>query len=279
MVGRSFLPGFDDLVVPAYFDTGDAAALEQWKREHPDWFVAGEWTPDRRAVSDGGMIGNRFGDTVVPSGRGPGEGRQVWDHDQTAALDPESLSLADFRAVAAAARQGASQAVAVAAAPPPAQEPEHNRVWWWLHDLGVAQTRHEKAEALRRSMGSASGTVFLRDDQPIDVDSMSDDEILALDKEFRGVNPTPPPAGVVAPTMTSWGWKNGPPYKDAIKEIGKPGTHETINGRVPTEEEAKRMIEESKGVIDRIEDGHPPGFNSPHSKCPSKIILSSGSRL
>lgn len=37
--------GHDTLVIPAFFVTGDdMAELERWKREHPDWFVAGTWT-------------------------------------------------------------------------------------------------------------------------------------------------------------------------------------------------------------------------------------------
>lgn len=36
-----FLPlGFDELAVPAFFDTGDSAALERWK-QHREWMVAG----------------------------------------------------------------------------------------------------------------------------------------------------------------------------------------------------------------------------------------------
>ena len=45
MIGRFSLAGSDRLEVPAFFDTGDAAALARWKREHPDWFEAGRWTP------------------------------------------------------------------------------------------------------------------------------------------------------------------------------------------------------------------------------------------
>ena len=256
MIERLVLPSHDEIEVPAFLDTGDAAALERWKQAHPDWFVAGHWTPPRRPASEG---------------RGPGERAQVqpvWDGGQAGALDPAGLSLADFQAVRAAAMQASAAGPAAAPAPDAAgaAEPQHNRAWWWLHDHGLAQTLHEKADGLRRSMGSAGGSVFMRDGQRVEIDAMSDDEVIALDKEFRGVGATPWPAGVVAPTMTSWGWKDQAPYKKAVEELKKAGTHETVNGRVPTEDEAVRMIQESGGVVDRIEDGHPLGFNSPHSE-------------
>lgn len=104
MAGPAFLPGFDDLVIPAFLDNGDEAALAQWKREHPDWFVAGTWTPPRRASSRVSALDERDRTATFLPGRGPGEGNRNWGLDQLAALDPATLSLADFKAVAAAAR-------------------------------------------------------------------------------------------------------------------------------------------------------------------------------
>ena len=77
-------------------------------------------------------------------------------------------------------------------APPAATEPAHGRIWWWLHALGLTETRHEQATALRRVMGSQGGLVYTRDRAPQDVDQMSDDEVLALDRETRGQVHTPP---------------------------------------------------------------------------------------
>jgi len=42
------------------------------------------------------------------------------------------------------------------------------------------------------------------------------------------------------------------------------GTHETLNGKVPTKAEAIEMIKESGGTIDRIEEAHGPDSVSTH---------------
>ncbi len=144
-----------------------------------------------------------------------------------------------------------------------AAEPEHGKVWWWLHGLGLAKTRHEQAIDLRRAMGSQGGLVYLRDGAKLDVDAMSDDEVLALDKETRGQRHTPLLGGAVAPFMTPWGYNNTKAYRQAMEEIMRPGTHTTLNGRVPTRE-AERMIKEGGGFFDRAEPGHPPGGRSTH---------------
>ncbi len=153
------------------------------------------------------------------------------------------------------------------ATPAVAAEPEHGMIWRWLHGLGLVETRHEQAVGLRRVMGSQSGLTYQRDGVPLDVDRMSDDDVLALDKETRGQSPVPVIAGAVAPVYTQWGWTNSPPYKIARDQLTEAGTHETVNGRVPTREEAVRLIKESGGRIERIEKGHRPGrstHNKPH---------------
>lgn len=66
--------------------------------------------------------------------------------------------------------------------PAAAAEPEHGRIWQWLHGLGLAKTRHEQATDLRRVMGSAGGLVYMREGVPLNVDQMSDDEVLALNR-------------------------------------------------------------------------------------------------
>ena len=38
--------GPDTLAIPAYFSAGpDDPGLAAFKRDHPDWFTAGTWTP------------------------------------------------------------------------------------------------------------------------------------------------------------------------------------------------------------------------------------------
>ncbi len=95
---------------------------------------------------------------------------------------------------------------------------------------------------------------------------MSDDDVLALDKETRGQSIVPMIAGAVAPVMTQWGWSNSKPYNKAKEQLTQEGTHKTVNGRVPTREEAVRLIKESGGKIDRIEEGHHPDGDSTHTE-------------
>ncbi len=157
------------------------------------------------------------------------------------------------------ARPAAGTAAMPTASPAAATEPERGPIWQWLHGLGLAKTRHEQATELRRVMGSQGGLVYMRDGAPLNVDQMSDDEVLALDKETRGQPHGPPLIGAAAPVMTPWGWDNTPPYQKALNELKRAGTHETLNGRVPTLDEAIRMIEDSGGKFLRKESPHRPG--------------------
>ena len=94
----------------------------------------------------------------------------------------------------------------VAVPPATAAEPAHGKIWQWLHGLGLTETRHEQAAELRRVMSAQGGLVYTRDGVPLNVEQMSDDEVLALDKETRGQPHAPPLIGAAAPIMTPWGW-------------------------------------------------------------------------
>ena len=65
---------------------------------------------------------------------------------------------------------------------------------------------------------------------------------------------------------TTWGWSDSPPYIKARNQLNTPGTHETLNGKVPTRSEANRMIEEAGGTVVRNDPGHPPGGVSGHEQ-------------
>jgi RHS repeat-associated protein len=70
---------------------------------------------------------------------------------------------------------------------------------------------------------------------------------------------------IPCPVKTPWGWSGGKPWKDAAKALGSPGTHEAVNGTVPTVDEARALLEEL-GVNPedmRIEGGHAPP--NPHT--------------
>lgn len=64
--------------------------------------------------------------------------------------------------------------------------------------------------------------------------------------------------------LTRWGWKGAGKWRAALKILTKPGTHELLEGILPTVEEATEMITETGGTIDRIEE-HAPGDVSPHT--------------
>ena len=103
MVTRFSLLGIDEITVPAFVDTGDPAALQRWKAEHPDWFVAGYATPDPQPRTTSAVEQR---DAFPHTGRLPGEAHHGPDRAATRPLDPAGLSLADFHQVAQAARQG-----------------------------------------------------------------------------------------------------------------------------------------------------------------------------
>lgn len=81
----------------------------------------------------------------------------------------------------------APPAVAQAGTPPqpsPAAE-EHSRLWWWLHDHGLAHTKHEKADLLRKALGPGSGWLVVDGHGvPVNIEQLSDDEVIALGKKL-----------------------------------------------------------------------------------------------
>jgi hypothetical protein len=149
----------------------------------------------------------------------------------------------------------------------PGGEEQHGKIWWWLHSHGQVHTKHERAEILRRGWGAQSGVVVTEDGKPVNVEQLSDDEVIALDKKYRGRPIGPPPAVAMAPIMTQWGWTGSSSYIKARNVLNRPGTHNDLEGKVPTKEEAKRMIQESGGRVEREDyEGHPPGGVSEHTE-------------
>jgi hypothetical protein len=106
-------------------------------------------------------------------------------------------------------------ATPVASAPPVEQ---HGWFWWRLHALGLTETKHERAELLRRAWGSRSGVVVLKDGEEVDVDLLSDDEVIELNRRLRGRPIGPPLVTTAGPVLTAarggnivgWGTSNSP---------------------------------------------------------------------
>ena len=62
---------------------------------------------------------------------------------------------------------------------------EHGRLWWWLHDHGLVHTRHEQADLIRKAYGPGSGRLVVDGNGvPIDLDQLSDDEVIALGEKL-----------------------------------------------------------------------------------------------
>ncbi len=81
--------------------------------------------------------------------------------------------------------------------------------------------------------------------------------------------------------MTQWGWNNSAAYRQARAELEQGGnnvTHEDLNGKVPTREEATRMIEENGGEVVRQDQGHDPGGVSTHTEPHINYRTSTGFR-
>lgn len=95
MPPRDVLFGPDQLTVPWYLSKGDDdPGLLEWKRDHPDGFVAGTWTPG--PVSGPNETRQR---QLEATQAAVGRGRDL------APLDPATISLADSMAVTAGVEQ------------------------------------------------------------------------------------------------------------------------------------------------------------------------------
>jgi RHS repeat-associated protein len=91
-------------------------------------------------------------------------------------------------------------------------------------------------------------------------------------------------AAAAAASLTPWGWPGQEQYNEAKKLLNEPNTSKgTVDrrdllGKVPTEQEAVNLIEESGGKVERIEEGHPPGGVSPHENPHINYTTASGAK-
>jgi hypothetical protein len=109
---------------------------------------------------------------------------------------------------------------------PPATEEEHGKFWWWLHSHGLTITKHERAEILRRGWGPESGVVVRdKDGDPVDVHRLSDDEIIALDKDLRDR-----PVG-----------RAGPPFAAIVWPLACDATGK-LHGELPDAAQAQQQL-------------------------------------
>jgi RHS repeat-associated protein len=158
----------------------------------------------------------------------------------------------------------------------------HNWVWCAAHAVGLTTTLQERRDWLAQNIAVTQGGRTISNYWSTASVAEVNDEYnrgtaaVAMDTTFSIFTPVMwgaakdlvsggPSSEAVTPFMTTWGWSGSPAYNDAVNELRQAGTHETLGGKVPTQAEASKMIEESGGTVDRIEEGHGPGSVSTHS--------------
>jgi hypothetical protein len=105
---------------------------------------------------------------------------------------------------------------------------QHGKIWSWLHSHGLVQTKHENADILRKGWGAQSGVIVTdKDGNPVDVERLSDDEVIALDKQLRGVPRPRIEAALPPPVM----------WPLACDVTGK------VHGRLPNAADAQQKIQ------------------------------------
>src|SRR5262249_48657633 len=70
-----------------------------------------------------------------------------------------------------------------------------------------------------------------------------------------------------APRMTQWGWEGSNSWRAAVRDVasgGEGGVLRTVQGHVPTYEEAVQLIQEAGGTIQRVEGAHAAGGVAGH---------------
>ena len=72
------------------------------------------------------------------------------------------------------------------------------------------------------------------------------------------------------------GWRGDKTWKGNVKEVGEGGTIKDLNGQVPTEQEAKDLIKESGGKVNRVEDAH--DYPNPHNYHHINYTTASGAK-
>ena len=108
---------------------------------------------------------------------------------------------------------------------------------------GDAWTNDDAHELQRLLNKKSTGT--LTDQDKRDLNAL-------LDKADRLGAPVP---GQL-PIKTQWGWTDTQVWKRLVSLVGQGGTNETLLNKVPTKEEAVRLIIGSGGRVDRIEGPH-----------------------
>jgi len=145
---------------------------------------------------------------------------------------------------------------------------ERSWLWCFFH--------YSDQDALREARNFFQNNDIHVNGKHIDPDKMTDQELLKTWKDYNdwwqaqlatgSANPLGGGAPAVAVFWTSWGWSGTAAYNKAKNELRQAKTHEELNGKTPTREEATRMIEEIGGKVNRQDPAHPAGGDSTHTE-------------
>lgn len=140
--------------------------------------------------------------------------------------------------------------------------------WWCLF-------HYSDQDALREARSFFNNNAYYQNGSRVDPSKLTDQQLLAAWKNLNdqwkalvaaGANPG------VGMAATQFGFPGQQSYNDAVRQLNRANTPEgTIdnqglgtNNKIPTQNEATSMIEESGGTVDRIEEGHGPDSVSHH---------------
>ena len=145
---------------------------------------------------------------------------------------------------------------------------KHNLAWCIGHLFGFNETNKERTDRVERERTFILTHAFHENGKPLTpaeryrIEHMTP---MQVDSTYQALTSQGIyNSSALPPIQTSYGWSGSEPYRDAVKELEKPGTHETLGGKVPTRDEATRMIEESGGKVIRQDAAHGPESVSSH---------------
>jgi RHS repeat-associated protein len=125
--------------------------------------------------------------------------------------------------------------------------------------IGQAVSTTSKAEQAGTAIQNAANTASKASAQEASTSATSSRTMAQVAQQAQG-----------KAVMTQWGWQNSPAWRSAAKIIGNAGHKATVSaedlgGKIPTESEARAMIESQGGTVIRAESGHPQGGISTHT--------------
>jgi hypothetical protein len=166
-------------------------------------------------------------------------------------------------------------------------------VWCAAHTIGITETQKEQADQARANLSSMRGLLINGQPASLWAKTANNQQLINAQSQlvhslalndwtdlFSGSNALQ----AVAVMKTQWGWTGQQSYNEAKDLLNEPNTSQgTVDrrdllGKVPTEEEAVKMIEDGGGKVERIEEGHAPGGVSPHENPHINYTTASGAK-